>query len=84
MLPDQWSLPPPVTELRVPDSDATALSTLASQHRQVGNQLVHTSCLLGVALIPIIRYVDERAHSQIPPFLGLCTDITGSLSTLLV
>ena len=82
-LADQWSIPSNVTELKVPESDTNALSTLDHQQRRMENKLVQTNSLLGKALIPLIRYVARHEHSQDPSVLESYKDIYASLNMLL-
>ena len=83
LVADQWPIPSNVPELKVPESDANALSTLDPQQRRMETKLVHTNSLLGKALIPLIRFVAQHANSQDPSVLESYKDINASLSMLL-
>ena len=50
MLADQWPIPSNVTALKVPESDANALSPLAYQQCRMEYKLVQTNTLLGKPL----------------------------------
>lgn len=83
LLAEQWSIPSNIKELRVPASDSNALSTLDHQSRRMESKLVQTNSLLGKALIPLIRFVDNHANSDNPTMIEAYKDINDSLCMLL-
>ena len=70
--------------MRVPVSDADALFTLDHQCQRMENKLVQTNSLLGKALIPLIRFMDKYANSQIPTMIETFMGINDSLCMLLL
>ena len=83
ILAEQWPIPSNIKELRAPGSDPNALSTLDHQSRRMESKLAQTNSLLGKALIPLIRCVDENANSQNPTMMKTYKFINDSLCMLL-